>query len=64
MVQAYQSESVPFGYAAQPAAQQAPQQVPNSLAQQIRQMWGGNWDEGGVDRAQELADLFGLQGIS
>lgn len=35
-----------------------------SLADQIRASWGGNWDEAGIDRAKELADLLGTKGIT
>ena len=35
-----------------------------SLADQIRSQWGGNWDEAGIDRAKELSDLLGTQGIT
>lgn len=37
-----------------------------SLRDQILAKWGsmGGWNSGGIDRAQELADLLGKQGIS
>lgn len=37
-----------------------------SLVDQIRSSWGGygEWNAGGVDRAQELADLLGKAGIT
>lgn len=37
-----------------------------TLAEQIRSLYGsrGNWDEGGVDRASELADLLTMAGIT
>lgn len=37
-----------------------------TLAEQIRSLYGryGDWDQGGIDRAQELADLLQKQGIT
>jgi hypothetical protein len=34
------------------------------LANQIRQQYGGNWNVQGVDRANELAGIFGANGIT
>lgn len=42
---------------------QPAQTAAQRLAQQIRTTWGGNWDEKGIDRAQELADLLAAKGV-
>lgn len=44
----------------------APVATGNPLAQQIRQLWGGygDWNQGGIDHAAELAQILSANGIT